>query len=854
MKKVVSWVLALATVFALVLPGGAALAAGNTSVTKKEVSREIAVVFDNSGSMYSDGKTAWCGATYAMEVFAAMMNEGDVLKVFPMWEVTSSKPGQREETYSAESNPIVIKSMDDIALIHNMYTPTASVTPLRTIDYAYNDLMKSTADEKWLLVLTDGSVWYDENGTELSVDKSLSMLQERLDNCSKDVNVQLLAIGANLPLQESDRLHSAACSLASKDILSSLTALCNSIFGRNVLPAANITGNKLTFDVSMSKLIVFVQGDSASIGGLKNEKGDKIDPVPGSQYSPMYSEKGCGNYSQIKYDSDLKGTVVTFPGGGKGTYTLDYSGDIEVYYEPDVSVKVVMRDAEGGIVDGGNNDTRLYMGDYTIEYGLVDNVTGEYTTSSLLGDVKYDARYTLGGEEFSFESGKAIHIDKEGEFDFNISAVYLNDYTVKFTGDDYFKLGQLSFGVLPKPAKPLDITIEGGDSFGLAEFDGSAAYTLKVSYNDEPLTAEQLDQVAASLKVNLPDHISYAVTDASNSTISLALKLKNGISKDAAGTFNLGISATFKEEGTEETVATAAKEFSIVAPSLDLEMSIDVADSYFMAKDLESGKPFVVTFKKNGQLLTDEELQQIFATMVVTLDEAQFACEAKLLPGQSAAEIKLCYPEGKTVAETGSYKLQVKASLQDIYGDAVVCEASRDFSVNLMAKWLKILLIVLGILLLLLIIWLISSIPAMPKDITHVGDELRVGSSTFDDAANFKYSKSGKTLTITTPENMAFSDLPQNRVTLKLAPGSPLRVKSKDRIVKVKDITFGDDRCLTVAQIGKNNYEYDRKEDQLLRSSQGDFGTIKNKAPCEFMGKFGDPKRSYSFECKMKFK
>ena len=36
--------------------------------------RAIYVVFDNSGSMYKPGNMAWSQATYAMEVFAAMMN------------------------------------------------------------------------------------------------------------------------------------------------------------------------------------------------------------------------------------------------------------------------------------------------------------------------------------------------------------------------------------------------------------------------------------------------------------------------------------------------------------------------------------------------------------------------------------------------------------------------------------------------------------------------------------------------------------------------------------------------------------------------------------------------------------
>ena len=57
-------------------------------ITKTEKTYDIAVVFDNSGSMYQN--QAWCRAKYAMEIFASMLNynNGDTLKIFPMWEVT----------------------------------------------------------------------------------------------------------------------------------------------------------------------------------------------------------------------------------------------------------------------------------------------------------------------------------------------------------------------------------------------------------------------------------------------------------------------------------------------------------------------------------------------------------------------------------------------------------------------------------------------------------------------------------------------------------------------------------------------------------------------------------------------
>ena len=87
MRKIRTWLAGLLIVCcvlnALVQLGVPASAASKQQTPQ----RAIAVVFDNSGSMYmgdSSQSKAWCRATYGMEVFAAMMNPGDVLEIYPM--------------------------------------------------------------------------------------------------------------------------------------------------------------------------------------------------------------------------------------------------------------------------------------------------------------------------------------------------------------------------------------------------------------------------------------------------------------------------------------------------------------------------------------------------------------------------------------------------------------------------------------------------------------------------------------------------------------------------------------------------------------------------------------------------
>lgn len=158
MKKTIQRVLAAVILFAMILSGGFS-EVGKVHAEKQQgtTKRAIYVVFDNSGSMYGDGNKAWSQATYAMEVFAAMMNyeSGDVMKVFPMHDITTDG-----NTGSATKSSMEIRGKDDIAQIHNMYTPKPGGTPYTQVNNAAGELTKllnaGSVDEGWLVVLTDG--------------------------------------------------------------------------------------------------------------------------------------------------------------------------------------------------------------------------------------------------------------------------------------------------------------------------------------------------------------------------------------------------------------------------------------------------------------------------------------------------------------------------------------------------------------------------------------------------------------------------------------------------------------------------------------------------------------------------
>lgn len=156
-------------------------------------SRAIYVVFDNSGSMYKPGNMAWSQATYAMEVFASMMNfdNGDVMKVFPMHPVSVNGNAGEDRTSS-----ITVQSIDDIVQIHNMYTPVPEGTPYTQVNVASAELTalldSKAVQEGWLVILTDGI--FDSDVPSAGLPEDLKQKAASRDN----MYVQFLGMGSEI--------------------------------------------------------------------------------------------------------------------------------------------------------------------------------------------------------------------------------------------------------------------------------------------------------------------------------------------------------------------------------------------------------------------------------------------------------------------------------------------------------------------------------------------------------------------------------------------------------------------------------------------------------------------------------
>ena len=453
-------------------------------------SRAIYVVFDNSGSMYKPGNMAWSQATYAMEVFAAMMNfdSGDVMKVFPMHPVTANGNAGTDRTTS-----ITVQSTDDIAQIHNMYTPDPEGTPYTQVNTASAELTalldSGAAQEGWLVVLTDGI--FDSDVPAAGLQEDLKQKAASRDN----MYVQFLGMGSeveNVPDSNEDAGLYAQKAGDSAAVINELAIVSNRIFKRNEYPGYK-AGNPLKLDVPLSKLIVFAQGSNVDIKSLKNKEGGEVKME--SCYSVSCSSTdGAGQTSYVTQvptkDTSLKGAVAVFadPSSSivEGEYTLDIEGadSIQVYYEPNVEFGAELlkggKKVDGDTIEGGS---------YQVKVGFIDLLSGKFIKDSkLLGKPEYTL--TVNGQEYGLGGNggvtQTVDIQADGdELQLSADVVYLNDYM------DH---AEKTYKVCT-----LDMEVQVPKSVALKEIDNAEPLKITAKKNGKPLTKEQWENATVEL-------------------------------------------------------------------------------------------------------------------------------------------------------------------------------------------------------------------------------------------------------------------------------------------------------------------------------------------------------------------
>lgn len=528
---------------------------------KAEAPRAIAIVFDNSGSMYDAGDQAWCRATYAMEVFASMLNKGDVLQIYPMHPIVV---GSNEYTMNS---PFQITDASQAASIREILTKDAGGTPIESVDCAVNGLKALNFEKKYLIILTDGGT-FSKNGNGLSKDRTTRELDQRIQaNASASMNVMYLGIGTDacIPTTAQSSYFVKRQATNTADVLSMLTEMCNLIFGRDTLPKNRVTKNSMEFDISMSKLIVFVQGTDIADLKITSTNGGSAGTLI-SIMQTKYSTKGAADYKSNP-DTSLQGMIATYEDLDAGTYNIEYTGNatsVEVYYEPNADLDFVFTDSEGNTVDMNG----LYEGEYKVSFGMKDAKTGKLIQSDLLGNPHYQGSYTINGQKtpithdgYSGEVPVELHMNDT--FEAELTVTYLSGYTISKSSSD-FGCPEGGVIVLAPPLGKFDMVLEAPEDYLLiGELDESKELTARVTLSGKKLTPEEFKSV--TLQVDC-DGINYEVKPNENdSSFKIKLLATDGLKE---GRYKINVVANYLDE--EERSASDSESTTITLSNTPL--------------------------------------------------------------------------------------------------------------------------------------------------------------------------------------------------------------------------------------------------------------------------------------------
>lgn len=774
---------------ALLLGMVTGLASSAEAAAKQQKDRAIAVVFDNSASMYIDKNTmGWCRATYAMEVFAAMMNSGDKLLIYPMWPIQLGTGG-------SSMTSLTINGPDEAYKIREIYSPFTSGTPFAAAQEAYAGLMAVDADEKYLIILTDGVF-----------DTPTSLVSSYLDEYARDVNVMFLGIGSSvqLPTVSNSARQFYDKASTSEDVLDKLSSMCNRIFGRDEL---KVKGAQITFDVSMSKIIVFVQGEG--IENVSLNGGIKV-----SEHATKYSEYGRGGSFSI--DKSLQGMLVTYESLDAGTYDISYTGNADnvcVYYEPDVDLSIQLVDADGIVYTTGED---LPAGSYRLEYGLVDKY-GTPTSSDLVGSQLYNITYIIDGTPNTITDDRSGSVDitlNEGSIlDGEFTVQYLNDYTITKDGDS---LGWPYDGLKVVAANLGDITLEvtgGAGQYNLSSLEQDAVYHVTVLYQGVPVTGEDLKNTMVDVSLTGGNATAKLEMDGSDSGYTVSVRYNGDAPNTSCGEYTLTLCVTYTRNGTSGQSNVVTRPFTVVDDSTALGASLELVQDYYVIPKLSEAEPIYLNLTMGGLPMESG----VFARTLVTLDipGAEYDLQPDAANSRYIIRLK---DNGQT--QPGKYTVTATVSGFDEIGRAVTVQDSARIELQNYPAWLRILMYILIALLILLLIWLYLNTKILPKHISVGPCTFIVDGDIVTGSAKCVYSGKNKrrgTLTVQSPHYGA-NPAAKCGYTLELEAVSPRRTRSAARAVQVVAVRPMSASSTIAVQIGGCNLSRDPVSGKLVKA------------------------------------
>lgn len=277
MSKVIKWLVTCSLIVGLLTMPVLALLINTEQEETPKKQKVIAVVLDDSTSMVldnngkkeSDYTTRWVEADYAVRALAAMMDEGDVLKLYPMKESTS-------ESINISGRSDAYQDLYDKLDKMGYYAET----PFEQIKNAAQDMKEETDKECFLIIITDGS-FYTEDGGWLSKEDVDREFEKILDE-NPNIQIKYIQIGNvtedKLP-EEKERIEVYKKETETDDVTTQITNVINSIYSRVAVDGKDkdklITNNQhgeitIAFNIPVKSVTVFLQSEGDAENTLQS--------------------------------------------------------------------------------------------------------------------------------------------------------------------------------------------------------------------------------------------------------------------------------------------------------------------------------------------------------------------------------------------------------------------------------------------------------------------------------------------------------------------------------------------------------------------------------------------------------
>lgn len=401
----------------------------SSNVTPAPVSsKQINLVLDDSGSMFidTDGNPVpkWSYAKYAIEVFGALLGPEDSMSIYKTSDFVDGPsvvgPLELDGASGPESN---------VEQIHSMEL-AGGKTAYGAVKQAADDLTISDADEKWLVILTDGKFEDNENTVGRDqLESDLQKIAETNSTTERPFKIAFMGIGEEKSVVVPSGEYPGITVVRARDdddLIKKMTGFANLIFERTELPPASASNAGWAPDVPLDEVIVFAQGPNVSVSSASTTDGDtpplSVVKVQWADNPPVGQDRDVPAVP----NKDLEGVVAVYENIPAGDLYFDLGNDstVEVFYKPRVDFAVKLSDSQGDSVTG-----KVVEDKYTVEYGFFDE-NCEPIESELIGDYESTARITDANGVVVAEpkSGDQITL-KRGDYTMSVEATYLDGIT-----------------------------------------------------------------------------------------------------------------------------------------------------------------------------------------------------------------------------------------------------------------------------------------------------------------------------------------------------------------------------------------------------------------------------------------